>query len=86
MSDNALKSPLRYPGGKTRAIKTLDPWVTDFAEWREPFLGGGSMSIHMSKKYPDKPIWVNDLYVPLYNFWTVLQKDGDNLSDAILAI
>ena len=86
MSDNVLKSPLRYPGGKTRAIKTLDPWVTDFAEWREPFLGGGSMSIHMSKKYPDKPIWVNDLYVPLYNFWTVLQKDGDNLSDAILAI
>jgi len=86
MSDNVLKSPLRYPGGKTRAIKTLDPWIVDFAEWREPFLGGGSMSIHMSKKYPDKPIWVNDLYVPLYNFWTVLQKDGDNLSDAILAI
>lgn len=86
MNDKVLKSPLRYPGGKTKALKTLEPWVPNFKEWREPFLGGGSMSICMSKKYPDKPIWVNDLYFPLYNFWTVLQKDGDNLSDAILAV
>ena len=29
---------------------------------REPFLGGGSVAIHITKKYPDyRDIWVNDL-------------------------
>ena len=37
------KSPLRYPGGKSRAIKFLkDYFPKDFMEYREPFFGGGS--------------------------------------------
>ena len=32
--------------------------------------------MHITKKYPNLKIWVNDLYEPLVNFWTVLQTDG----------
>ena len=78
----SLKTPLRYPGGKSRACVKMDQWfpdLRDYKEYREPFLGGGSVAIHITKKYPHLDIWVNDLYEPLYNFWRVLQDDGYDL-------
>ena len=39
------------------------------SEYREPFIGGGSIAIEVTKSNPDIPVWINDLYVPLYNFW-----------------
>ena len=69
----ALKTPLRYPGGKSRACVKMDQYFPDlreYAEFREPFLGGGSVAIHVSKKYPHLKITVKDLYEPLINFWT----------------
>ena len=78
----ALKTPLRYPGGKSRACTKMDvyiPDLRDYKEYREPFLGGGSVAIHITKKYPHLDIWANDLYEPLYNFWRVLQDDGYEL-------
>ena len=78
----ALKTPLRYPGGKSRACTKMDHYLlkgSDSKEYREPFLGGGSVAIHITKKYPHLDVWVNDLYTPLYTFWTVLQDDGIRL-------
>ena len=78
----SLKTPLRYPGGKSRACVKMDQYFPDlrnYKEYREPFLGGGSVAIHITKKYPHLDIWVNDLYEPLYNFWRVLQDDGYKL-------
>ena len=78
----SLKTPLRYPGGKSRACTKLDQYIPNldgYSEYREPFLGGGSVAIHITKKYPHLDVWVNDLYEPLYNFWRVLQDDGYNL-------
>jgi DNA adenine methylase len=86
MTRTALKSPLRIPGGKTRAVKTISRLVQPCTEWREPFLGGGSMSLDVTRKYPDVKIWVNDLYFPLYNFWVTLQTDGERLSETLLDI
>jgi len=83
----ALKTPLRYPGGKSRAVKKMDqyfPDLRDYVEFREPFLGGGSVAIHISKKYPHLKIWVNDLYEPLVNFWSNLQMFGVELKDQLL--
>ena len=60
------------------AIK-MDPFfpdLRDYKEFREPFLGGGSVAIHVSKKYPHLKIWVNDLYTPLVNFWQATQMFG----------
>ena len=78
----SLKTPLRYPGGKSRACVKMDPYIPDlreYKEYREPFLGGGSVALHVTKKYPHLKIWVNDLYTPLVNFWKTLQDDGYKL-------
>ena len=56
------------------------PDLRDYVEFREPFLGGGSVAIHVSKLYPNLKISVNDLYEPLINFWMNLQMFGDDLS------
>ena len=82
----SFKTPLRYPGGKSRACTKMDQYllkVSDCKEYREPFLGGGSVAIHITKKYPHLDVWVNDLYEPLYNFWRVLQDTGADLAESI---
>ena len=82
----SLKTPLRYPGGKSRACVKMDPFfpdLRDYKEFREPFLGGGSVAIHVAKKYPNLKIWVNDLYEPLVNFWQQLQMFGVDMKDTL---
>ena len=75
----SLKTPLRYPGGKSRAVSKLFqffPDLSSYKEYREPFLGGGSVALEVTKRYPKIEVWVNDLYEPLYNFWCELQHNG----------
>lgn len=82
-----LKTCLRYPGGKSKATKTLSPWYPEnFKEYREPFIGGGSVAFYTTQAYPDVPIWINDLYVPLYNFWVQLRDNGEDLSERLKEI
>lgn len=83
ISQKQLKTPLRYPGGKSRACVKMDiyfPDLRNYKEFREPFLGGGSVAIHITKKCPNLKIWVNDLYEPLVNFWQQLQMFSDGLT------
>jgi len=64
----------------------MDPYFPDlrnYDEFREPFLGGGSVAIHITKKYPNLDIWVNDLYEPLVNFWQQLQMFGNEMKDIL---
>ena len=82
-SVKALKTPIRYPG-KSKAIKTLSQWYPQIiSEYREPFIGGGSIAIDVTKANPDIPVWINDLYVPLYNFWVQLRDRGQDLSEGV---
>ena len=83
----SLKTPLRYPGGKSRAISKLCQWLPsrEITEYREPFLGGGSMALEMTKRLPEEvPIWVNDLYEPLINFWINLRDNGQYLYEELV--
>ena len=85
----SLKTPLRYPGGKSRAVSKLFQYIPDLnnhKEFREPFLGGGSVALEITKRYPNISIWVNDLYEPLHNFWSELQHNGQDLQDAIWSL
>ena len=67
-------SPLRYPGGKTRACKIIENVIlqhfdiTSFDTIISPFFGGGSFEFYMQNKYGVMLI-VNDKFTPLYNFW-----------------
>ena len=78
-----LKTPLRYPGGKSRAAPLLSEHLPDLGEYRDPFMGGGSMALLVSRLYPGIPVWVNDKYWQLYNFWSQLQSYGEELSDTL---
>ena len=87
MTTKSHKTPLRYPGGKSRALSKLFqfiPNLSDYNEYREPFLGGGSVAIEVSKRYPHLKIWVNDLYEPLYNFWRQIQNSGEEIKDKLI--
>jgi DNA adenine methylase len=82
-----IKSPLRYPGGKSRAIsQIMDFLPPTFAEFREPFVGGGSVFVHLRQKYPQMPMWINDLNEDLYHFWHQTQQDAARLTKAVSAI
>ncbi|MDR1140043.1 MAG: DNA adenine methylase [Planctomycetaceae bacterium] len=74
-----IKSPLRYPGGKSRAVELIASLLPEFDEFREPFLGGGSVFVYAKQKYPYRKFWGNDLYLELYKFWEYAQKDIETL-------
>jgi len=80
------KTPLRYPGGKSRAVKFLSTHLPSFESYREPFLGGGSMALYVTQTFPRTNVWVNDLYRPIYAFWKTLQRQGDRLSEDLRAL
>ena len=87
MTTKSYKTPLRYPGGKSRALSKLFQFVPDlskYTEYREPFLGGGSVALEVTKRYPHLKIWVNDLYEPLYNFWREIQDNGEEIKDKLI--
>lgn len=81
-----LKSPLRYPGGKSRIAKILVEQFPRFDEYREPFLGGGSIFIETKRHFPDKKFWINDAYFELFEFWQQTQIDANDLCEKIIAL
>lgn len=81
--EKRLKTPLRYPGGKSKAMNKMAPYFPEksmIKHYREPFLGGGSVALWMTQNYNLETVWVNDLYWPLYNFWIQLRDGSDLLS------
>lgn len=84
-------SPLRYPGGKTRACKIIDEIlikyfdINQFNELLSPFFGGGSFEFYFQNKYHLKLI-VNDKFTPLYNFWNQIKINKELLSNELKKI
>lgn len=78
-----IKSPLRYPGGKNRAIKYISPLIPKFSEFREPFIGGGSVFFYVKQRFPNKEFWINDLYYKLFEFWTQSQSNLNQVVDKV---
>ena len=78
------KSPLRDPGGKSRAIQQMKFLLPrEFEEYREPFVGGGSFFIYLRQRLPNLKIWINDLNPELYFFWKYSQIDSEKLAREI---
>lgn len=83
------KSPLRYPGGKSRAIKQILPHVPlDIREYREPFVGGGSVYFAVRSLFGSRidTYWINDIHTDLYHFWTHARDDIDKLVQSVQAM
>jgi DNA adenine methylase len=81
-------SPLRYPGGKTRACKILDNILNEhfkleyYTEIHSPFFGGGSFEFHIQNNYSKKLI-VNDKFTPLYYFWLNCKNNKEKLCNLL---
>ncbi|MDB5197133.1 MAG: modification methylase [Flaviaesturariibacter sp.] len=80
------KSPLRYPGGKSRGMKFLKDFIPPFAEMREVFFGGGSFSFHCLQQLPGKIYKASDLNYELWCFWTQLQQHTPELVQGVQAV
>lgn len=78
------QSPLRYPGGKSRACKIIDKIILEhfdlnnFDNLVSPFFGGGSYEFFFQNKTKYK-LYVNDKFTPLYNFWKQIQINKNEL-------
>ena len=81
-------SPLRYPGGKTRACKHLDTILNKFFDVSQfnvivsPFFGGGSFEFFLQNTY-NFTIIANDKFGPLANFWNNCKNESDNLCNKL---
>lgn len=77
-----MKSPLRYPGGKTRAVRILSGAITTNYPGRKvllsPFMGGGSLELALASEGFE--VRSNDLFAPLVVFWRVLARQPTELA------
>ena len=78
-------TPLRYPGGKSRMCKKLvDLMPQGIESYYEGFLGGGSVALEVTRRYPNCKVTVNDLWFPLYAFWTVLRDNPKEMCELLV--
>lgn len=78
--DITTKPVLRYPGGKTRAVKTLDTYIPDGIETVcAPFIGGGSFELHLTSK--GIRVEGYDMFSQLVIFWEQMLNHPDVLAD-----
>jgi len=84
-------SPLRYPGGKTRACKVLHEILSHYFDLSQfdtllsPFFGGGSFEFYLQNQHGFRII-ANDKFTPLFHFWTQAKTDKRALCDSLRAI
>ena len=78
----AVKSPLRYPGGKSRAVKSILELIPpDLDRLCSPFIGGGSVELALVGK--GVKVYGYDAFEPLVNFWQEVLKDAQGLADDV---
>jgi len=75
-----IKSVLRYPGGKSKvASKLVSLLPPNIKEFREPMVGGGSVSLVLKQTLPHVKVWINDLNYDLVCFWKTLRDQPEEL-------
>ncbi|MBX3252611.1 MAG: DNA adenine methylase [Chitinophagaceae bacterium] len=76
------RSPLRYPGGKTRAVQFIARYFPSHIKTLlSPFLGGGSIELYMASK--GVKVSGYDAFQPLVEFWQCLLSSPDKLADEV---
>ncbi len=82
MKSSLIKSPLRYPGGKSRAVKHILPYFPENTTTVvSPFMGGASVELNLAAKGIE--VYASDKFEPLCAFWYYLQHNPLALADAI---
>lgn len=79
-------SPLRYPGGKTKAIGLISQYLPDIMPKKilSPFMGGASLEIAWANNFNDvEEVVACDIFHPLTNFWNHILSDPNQLADEL---
>jgi DNA adenine methylase len=80
-----IKSPIRYPGGKSKVVKELIKYIpAEFTEYREPFVGGGSMYLLLKSDLLLNKYWLNDLNKDVSYFWQCCRWDSQELIQGVI--
>lgn len=79
-----IKTPIRYAGGKSKAIKQITPFVENVDKIISPFMGGGSLEVHWASM--GKEVIGYDLFDVLVNFWNVLLNNREELVEKLKEI
>lgn len=73
---------LRYPGGKTRAIKFLRDYIPkNTKEICSPFFGGGAFELYLINQ--GFSVYGYDSFSPLIKFWKAVLSDPRDLSNRV---
>lgn len=76
-----VKSPLRFPGSKSKVLKKLQPFLNiPHYEYREPFVGGGAIFFGKVKAQEN---WLNDKDINVSNFLEVIQNNAEDLCELV---
>lgn len=76
------RSPLRYPGGKTRAVKHILKFIPESIDCMvSPFVGGGSIELALANN--GIRVYGYDAFSPLVEFWQCLLQDADSLANRV---
>jgi DNA adenine methylase len=79
-------SPLRYPGGKTKAIGLITQYLPDTMPKKilSPFMGGASLEIAWANNFDEiEEVVACDIFHPLTNFWNHILNCPDKLADEL---
>jgi DNA adenine methylase len=79
-----MKTPIRYAGGKSRAIKIISPYLDNETKIVSPFIGGGSLEVNWASKGIE--VIGYDLFDVLVNFWNALLNNNSELVDKLKTI
>jgi len=76
------RSPLRYPGGKTRGIEFITRFFPrNLDKLLSPFFGGGSIELYSAAK--GTKVLGFDIFSPLIEFWQCLIDKPNELADEV---
>lgn len=80
---NMVNTTLRYPGGKSRAVKHIIKFFPENRTCVSPFIGGGSIEIELAKT---RRVYGYDIFLPLVCYWTNLLSKPHELANQIQSL
>ena len=73
-----VKPFIKWVGGKQRLVKYINPPINRF-NYVEPFIGGGSVMLHILQNYDVQKCLINDLNPDIYSMWGIVKNDSNRL-------
>jgi DNA adenine methylase len=78
----SARSPLRYPGGKTRGVEFITQFFPkNLDKLLSPFFGGGSIELSVAVK--GTIVFGYDVFSPLVEFWQCLLTQPNELANEV---